>query len=94
MLLFACGCMHNQTAIKGKVVNREGRLPVKGAKVVLMAGTEMSAVTSETGEFQITDIPLGTYSLVVTASTFTGKASCSKLRIISRISILSQWLLP
>jgi len=70
MAFFSCGMYAQGNGIKGKVVNREGRVPVQGAKVVLKAGSEMVAVTSATGEFSISDIPLGTYTLAVSATDF------------------------
>ncbi len=56
--------------IKGTVVSRIGRAPVQGAKVTLKADKERIVVTSQKGEFEITDIPLGTYQMIVEAADF------------------------
>lgn len=56
--------------IKGTVVSRIGRAPVQGAKVTLKADKERIVVTSQKGEFEITDIPLGTYQMIVETADF------------------------
>lgn len=70
MLLLANGMFAQGNGIKGRVVSREGRVPVKGAKITLMADHEMTAITAGNGEFSISDIKPGTYNLTVTADDF------------------------
>ena len=70
MAFLSCGMYAQENGIKGKVVNRNGRVPIEGAKIVLMAGTERVAVTTATGEFSIMNIPVGTYTMSITADDF------------------------
>ncbi len=54
---------------KGVVLQRGNRAPVQGASVSVGDGT-LSAVTDAEGRFEISDVPLGTHAMTVTASGF------------------------
>ncbi len=70
MSLFAVGLSAQEAGIKGKVVNREGRVPIQGAKVVLKLETQKEVQTSAKGEFVLSDLTPGTYTLTITAPSF------------------------
>lgn len=70
LTLFSVTLSAQEAGIKGKVVNREGRVPIQGAKVVLITDIEKVIQTSSTGEFVLTGLRAGTYSLTITAADF------------------------
>jgi iron complex outermembrane receptor protein len=48
--------------ITGKVINRETKLPLSGASVLLV-GTPIGISTDRQGEFKLVDVPAGTYTV-------------------------------
>jgi len=58
--------------IKGKVVDRNGRAPIEGARILLMQGAQPidQAVSAADGSFQIGSLPDGTYTLVISAPDY------------------------
>ncbi len=55
--------------IKGNVVNAKNLLPVVGASISVV-GTKLGAYTTKEGNFRIPNIPIGRYSIKVTAIGF------------------------
>ncbi len=78
LLLFTClafaglvtAAAQSAGGITGKVVSRQGRQPVEGAKVTLGIVPAQVAVTNSEGVFRFEDIPYGTYRLTVSAIDF------------------------
>ncbi|MBR6001484.1 MAG: carboxypeptidase regulatory-like domain-containing protein [Bacteroidales bacterium] len=62
----------NTGGIKGTVINREGRLPVEKAQLVLMKGAAevATALSDEEGNFLIPDLEDGNYTLVIKAPEY------------------------
>ena len=62
----------NTGGIKGTVINREGRLPVEKAQLVLMKGASevATALSDEEGNFLIPDLEDGNYTLVIKAPEY------------------------
>ncbi len=69
VLLFAQG---PTGGVRGTVVNRDGRQPVEGARLVLMQDAERIAVSTsaEDGSFLVPGLKDGMYTLVITAPDF------------------------
>ncbi|MEO5683918.1 MAG: carboxypeptidase-like regulatory domain-containing protein [Chitinophagaceae bacterium] len=71
--------------IKGKVVNGETNAIIPNASVFI-TNTSRGTVSNATGEFELTNVPVGTYELVVSSigyetQVYTYKASQLPLRI-------------
>lgn len=74
-----------QTAsISGKVTSERG--PVQFANVFLQ-GTRLGSVTNELGHYSITNIPAGTYQLVVSSSEFKKKIQAITVKANEQISL-------
>ena len=58
--------------VKGTVVNRNGRVPVEAARLVLMQGAAQvaTATSAQDGSFLIDELPDGIYTLVIDAPEF------------------------
>ncbi|MEM0994275.1 MAG: TonB-dependent receptor, partial [Bacteroidota bacterium] len=61
-LLFATS-LFAQTAVRGSIIDRDGQ-PVIGANVYLKA-IRKGGITDEKGQFQIKDVPAGTYNVSI-----------------------------
>jgi uncharacterized protein (TIGR02145 family) len=59
--------------LSGTVTDADNAQPVAGA-FVQVAGTDFNATTLEDGSYQIDEIPVGTYSMEVTAEGYFGQA--------------------
>lgn len=59
-----------ERGVKGKVVNREGRVPIPGAKITVKLDSEVVTETTKDGEFSLVGIPAGTYNITITAPDF------------------------
>ncbi len=55
--------------IAGTVTDSSNDEPIKGATVVV-EGTELSATTDDDGDYEITDVPVGTYTVTASAEGY------------------------
>ena len=69
LVLAAVATFAQQSGVKGVVVSREGREAVGGVKVVV-EGTQLETVTTESGEFVFDNLPAGEYTLRFEAHDF------------------------
>ena len=75
LLLLSGASLHSQTfrgGINGTISDQSGAVVVGAAVTATNNGTGVSvnAITSSGGEYQFQDLPLGTYTIAVTASAF------------------------
>jgi hypothetical protein len=69
--------------IRGKVVDNETQFPLKAALVSLDingdGATEFSAKTSDGGEFLLSEVPVGKYTLVISCDAYDSKSQTVEL---------------
>ena len=79
MLLFiACSSLYGQQQITGTVTDAETNSPVFSA-TIYFPQLEKGTLTDENGDFEISNIPSGTYKIVVSSLGFTTYTSEIKL---------------
>ncbi len=91
-LLFAVVSLAQTGKVGGKIVDRETNQPLIGANV-LVVGTSLGAATDVNGEYTISNIPPGTYTL---RATYLGyqEVSLENIKVIAGLTAEANFKLP